>query len=273
MNRLGSFLGLLILCISNTIAAGQELNVGVHVSPIVSIPVLDKIGTSSPTLKTKTYTVNASGGLNINLRLKNVCIESGANITSRSIAFKMRLDNYTYNNLNGSVSVSSQSDVRAIGTAWAIPLQVGILLDHHEATTTYDLFGILGASYENHTVDLIGYEEASITTSNNNPNAPNISNVRNLKPEIGDNTSWYNAIIGFKINAILRNVGLIEYGLRYHYPLKNAGQHHVETLVANNTYGSAFIGDFYPRLSYVDFHLTYYFLNFQRKGKPKYNTY
>lgn len=258
---------LLIIVFIHLPAYGQELNIGAHVSPILSIPVLDKVGSISPTLKTQTINFNASGGLNINARFNKVCFETGVNVTSRSVVYKMKLDEYSYNNLNGSTTISSNTDVRATGYAWAIPLQIGFLLDHHEAVTTYDLFGIVGASYENHTSGSLSYGASVVTTGGT---GPSFTNIDNLQPAPGTQTTWYNAIIGFKINAILRKVGLIEYGLRYHYPLSNAGLYRIETIVANTTYGSVFNGDFYPRLSYLDFHLTYYFLNFRERGKPKY---
>lgn len=270
MNRLGKICSCIavLVCCSNTTYA-QELNIGVHGSPTLSIPVLDKIGEVSPTLKAKTFSaINASGGVNVNLRINKFCIETGANLTSRTVTFTMKLDEYSFNNLNGSSSIASQSDIRVLGTAWSVPLQIGYQLDHHEAKTVYDVFGIVGAAYESYTVDALGYEAAYVTTGNG-PN-PNFNNTNGLKPDLGNTTTWVNAIVGFKINAILRKVGLVEYGLRYHFPLANAGLHRMETIVANTTYGSVFKGDFYPRYSYLDFHLTYYFLNLRGMGKPKY---
>lgn len=251
----------------------QELNIGVHFSPILSIPVQDKIGDVAPTFKTQTINFNASGGLNINARFNKICFETGANITSRTVVFKMRLDEYSFNNLNSSSTISSNTDVRAMGYAWSVPLQVGYLLDHHEAATTYDLFGIAGVSYENYTATGFNYASASITTGGSTTgNSGSLTNINDLLPVAGTQTSWYNAIVGFKINAILRRVGLVEYGMRYHYPLSNAGLFRVNAVVANNNYGSVFNGDFYPRLSYIDFHFTYYFLNFRERGKPRYKS-
>ena len=177
----------------------------------------------------------------------------------------MNLDEYSYNSLGGSSSISSYSDTRSPGYAIGIPLQVGYLLDRHNAKTVYDFYGLLGLSYEMHTT--LPYSYGSVTSQTGS----SVTNNRNFYPGEGVKTNWVNIIAGFKINAILRKVGLIEYGLRYHFPLSHAGRYHVETVVSNGVYGSAFTGDFYPRLTYMDFHFTYYFLNFEKgTGRKKY---
>lgn len=212
--------------------------------------------TSHPALKMRKGNINASGGVNLNVRFGKICIETGANITTRTAIFRFNFDNYTFNNLSGIGStISGNSKIQVEGYAWAIPLQVCVLLNHHEAKTTYDLFGLIGASYETYQS---GDESYTSATSNKNGNF--LNTAATLPPE-GIQNSWVNIIAGFKINAILRKVGLVEYGLRYHYPIVPAGKYNVQFAIANGTYGSAFVGDFYPHLSYVDFHFTYYLLN------------
>lgn len=248
-------------------ASAQEIGLGFHFSPIATIPVMAKPPvTNYPSLHARKYNINASAGLNVNYRANRLCIETGGNITTRSITFRLNLDEYSYNSIGGGTSVSSYNDIRSSGYAIGIPLQVGYLLDHHEAKTVYDFYGLLGASYEMHTT--LAYAYGTRVSSHS---GSSISNSRNFYPGEGVKTNWINIIAGFKINAILRRVGLIEYGLRCHFPLSHAGLYHVETLVSNGIYGSAFTGDFYPRLAYTDLHLTYYFLNFEQgAGRKKY---
>lgn len=244
----------------------QEFSMGIHFSPIATIPMMAKPSvTNHPSLKAKKYNINASAGLNLNYRVNRICIETGGNFTTRSITFRMNLDEYSYNSLGGSSSISSYSDTRSSGYAIGIPLQIGYLLDKHDAKTVYDFYGLLGASYEMHTT--LAYAYGSVTSQTGS----SITNNRNFYPGAGVQTNWINIIAGFKINAILRKVGLIEYGLRYHFPLSHAGLYHVESVVSNGIYGSAFTGDFYPRLAYMDFHLTYYLLSFEKgTGRKKY---
>lgn len=238
-------------------AKGQEVNVGLHFSPTVSVPLLEKQSIYDPSIKVQRANINASGGANLNFRFGKVCFETGGTISSKSIVFKLKLDEYSYNNLNNSSSISSKNNIRGTGYSLSVPAQLGYLINHHEANTTYDVFALAGASYELYTAG--GYSSESATTNSNGT----ISNVNNKAPQAGQQTSWVNVIAGFKINAILRRVGLVEYGMRYHYPLGNAGKYQVETILSNGIYGSVFAGEFYPRLSYVDFHITYYFLNFK----------
>lgn len=257
-----------IICVLLLTNAGaQEFNIGLHFSPIATIPMMAKPPvTNYPSLKPKKYNINASAGLNLNYRFNRLCIETGGNITTRSITFRLNLDEYSYNSLGGSSSISSYSDTRSSGYAIGVPLQIGYLLDKHDAKTVYDFYGILGASYEMHTTAAYAY--GSGVTSQT---GTSITNNRNFYPGAGVKTNWINVIAGFKINAILRRVGLIEYGLRYHFPLSHAGLYHVESVVSNGTYGSVFTGDFYPRLAYMDLHLTYYFLSFEKgTGRKKY---
>ncbi len=257
---------IVLIFFANNIPA-QEFSMGIHFSPIATIPMMAKPPvTNHPYLKAKKYNINASAGINLNYRVNRLCLETGGNITTRSITFRLNLDEYSYNSIGSSSSVSSYNDIRSTGYAIGIPLQVGYLLDHHDAKTVYDFYGLLGASYEMHTT--LAYAYGSSTSSQY---GTTITNARNFYPGEGVKTNWFNIIAGFKINAILRRVGLIEYGLRYHFPLSHAGLYHVETLVSNGTYGSSFTGDFYPRLAYMDFHFTYYFLSFEKgTGRKRY---
>lgn len=275
MQRMVLNIRLFVLCAAFALGSpginAQELNLGLNFSPLIGMPVMDNVATNFPGVKAQRFNVNATAGLNINVRIKDFCVETGANLSSRTVVFKLKVDNYNYNNLGGSSSISAQNRTMAAGYSFSVPLILGYKLSHHELKTTYDLFGLLGSSYENYT--FFGYSYASSSTSTAGGGTTGIAtNTNNTYPLEGNNTNWINIIAGFKIHAILRKVGLVEYGIRYHYPLSNAGKYSVSTVVTNNTYGSVFGGDFYPRLSYFDFHFTYYFLNLEGgTGRKKYN--
>lgn len=274
MQRMVLNIRLFVLCAAVALgsynANAQELNLGLNFSPIIGMPVMDNVVTNFPGVKAQRFNVNATAGLNINVRVKDFCVETGANLSSRSVVFKLKVDDYNYNNLSGSSSISAQNRSIATGYSFSVPLILGYKLSHHELKTNYDLFGLLGSSYDNYT--FFGYSYTSSSTTAGGGSVTSIStNTNNSYPLEGNNTSWINIIAGFKIHAILRKVGLVEYGIRYHYPLSNAGKYSVNTIVTNNTYGSVFGGDFYPRLSYFDFHFTYYFLNLEAgTGRKKY---
>ena len=252
---------LLFTCAGNA----QEVNFGINFSPVVGVPLTDKKSNSHEALKVRKGNINATGGITLGARFGNLLVETGANASSRSVVFRLNLDNLTFNNLNSSTSISGQNTIRALGHSYSFPLIFGGLLHQHEEKYTYEVFGLLGAEYEMYTFDEYSFEHATTNSSGS------VTNVLQTTPASGTQNNWVNVVAGFKIRAILLKVGLIEYGLRYHYPISNAGNYVVSTAVANNTYGSVFTGDFYPRLSYLDFHLTYYFLNFRNgEGAKKY---
>lgn len=265
---------LLILVLRLKCVFAQELNIGITASPIISMPLMDKNSTRSPTARAQRLNWNAKAGLNINARIKNMCIETGAHISSRTVAFRMDIDNLSYNNLNGSSSVSAKSKMTATGYSYSVPLLLGYKLHDHKAQTVYNIFGLLGAAYDNYTGTGFNHVGSSSSVGSGSGSIGSVTNVTSVAPADAGTKSWLNIVAGFKVNAILKKVGLIEYGLQYHYPLENAGKFHVNTIVSNGIYGSVFGGDFYPKLSYFDFHLTYYFLNFERgMGVKKYKNY
>lgn len=256
---------ILMLLLSCMLTNAQEVNFGINFSPVVGIPLIDKKSNSADALKVRKGNINATGGITIGARFGKFLIETGANASSRTTVFRLNLDNLTFNNLNSSTSISGQNSIRALGHSYSFPLILGGLIHEHDANYTYNVFGLLGAAYEMYTFDEYSFEHATSNSSGS------ITNVLETTPAAGTQTNWINVVAGFKIRAILLKVGLIEYGLRYHYPISYAGNYKVSTAIANNTYGSVFTGDFYPRLSYLDFHLTYYFLNFKKnEGLKKY---
>lgn len=252
----------------------QEVNFGINAGPIVSMPLIKK-SSAAQVIKAQRFNINATAGLTINVRVRNICIETGANVSSRSVAFKSNLNNLAYNSLGGNSSLSAQTAVRASGYAYSVPLVVGYNLHDHKANTTYSVFGLLGASYDHYTSS--GYTSVTSSVSvggGTTAGSSGATSVENIAPSAGQVNSWVNIIAGFKINAIVRKIGLIDYGLRYHYPLSDAGRYNVSTTVSNGTYGSYFEGNFYPKLSYFDFHFTYYFFNLERgTGVKRYKNY
>lgn len=248
----------------------QEVNFGINAGPIISMPLIKK-SSAVQVIKAQRFNIDATGGLTINVRIRNICIETGAQVSTRSVAFKTKLDNLAYNSLGGNSSLSAKIKLIASGYAYSVPLVLGYNLHDHKATTTYSIFGLLGASYDYYTSS--GYSSIGSTVGTGTGNG-GLATFENPAPSAGNVNSWVNIIAGFKINAILRKVGLIDYGLRYHYPLSDAGRYNVSTTVTNGIYGSYFEGNFYPKLSYFDFHFTYYFFNLERgTGIKRYKNY
>lgn len=256
----------LVLLLRGNVSA-QEVNLGIRVSPILGMPFLDKSSVYHPALGVRKPNFNAGAGADLNIMMgKLLCLQLGGGIQSRSIVFKMKASG-SYNNIGGSSTVSAQSNVRNRGYSLVFPAELGIKLSHHEANTIYDVFGMLGASYEMYTTG--GYDYEASTVSQGGSGTITYTNTNKLYPDAGRQSNWINAVVGFKIRAVLRRVGLLEYGLEYHYPMSTAGEYRIGAVVSNSTYGSVFNGTFYPRLSHLDVRLCYYFLNIN-KGEKRY---
>jgi hypothetical protein len=204
--------------------------------------------------------------------MKKLCIEVSGSAMTKAIRFTQKLDNYNYKNIDSNSTVSGEYNLKGHSYSWAVPLQFAYLLDAHKANTTYDLYGVIGASFEMNTTTGFSETSSSVHTGNYQGVVQGTRiNIQETSPQPGVTTQWFNIIAGFKINAILRHIGLIDYGITYHFPISDAGLYHVESIISNNQYGSIYKGDFYPRLSFVDIKLCYYFLNFENgKGRKSY---
>lgn len=248
-------------------AAAQEFNIGVHVNPVFTVPVADKKNKYDPAIKIKWLQAGVGAGMNFNIRFPKLCLELSPAVMTKTISFQQTAD-YTYKNIGGSSSTNGKYTLKAQSYSWEVPLTFAWLLDAHAAQTTYNLYAVAGTSFESNTTG--GYSETSSSVSHGaiDPQTT-VAYVQNTLPGNGVTTQWWNIILGFKINAILSRVGLIDYGISWHFPLSTASLHHFDYIIANNQYGSVYTADVYPRLSYIDVKLCYYFLNLQQ-GRKKY---
>lgn len=244
----------------------QEFNIGIHANPTLNYPILEGKSAYHTDLSVRRFNIDFSGGLNLQFRTGKFFLELAPTIVSKHIRFGQKTKGYGYQTIDSSLYVDVDYTLTAGSYSYELPLSTGYLLHHHEAATTYDLYGVIGASYEMNTTRGYNYSSSGVAVGN-------FTNFRTepatTYPDAGLQQEWFNAIIGFKINAILRKVGLIEYGLSYHFPLQSAGRHTVSTIITNNQYASVYSGDFYPRLSYIDIKLCYYFLNFKKNEGVK----
>lgn len=243
----------------------QEYNLGIHINPVLVSPLLDEYSNTN-ILKVSPMRVNASAGLNLNIRIHKWCIETGANGILKTVQAS-----YTSRSFSTQTGSSKAGfNATAHSTSLEIPLQVGYLLYHHQDKTTYDLFGFIGAGYETNVTQ--GYSTSGYAYSTGSGNTP--SNTGSLefvrsKPDANIVTRWVNLIAGIKVNAILRKVGLIDYGVSFHYPLQNAGEHSLTAILAQGGSLQESTVTFSPRLAHTDIKLCYYFLNLDSRMKSK----
>lgn len=255
----------------------QELNLGLHANPTIGIPVLDSRSQSTEGLSPTVGSLHFNGGANIQVRKNNVAIETGVNFLSKNIGFKQNIVNTGY-------GLAAAYNVRVASSSIEIPLQVNYRVYHHEHKTFYDIYLVGGASYEWNKIGSYkskgtssSYGRATLSATANVSADPALVNnqMAGISSLLGAKQEWANLIVGFKVSTVIKKLGLIDYGLVYHLPLADAGLYHVEAeQQVNNTTTTSYVGDFYPRLSYIDIKLAYYFLNFEKgTGRKRYRNY
>ena len=225
----------------------QELNIGVHLNPILTRPVLSSKSVYDKEVRPVYFTLGYNAGFNLNYKLSSdVSIETGVNLVQKFIRF---------NDLRGSaLGVGADYYVSLGSTFIEVPLLFNYRIYHHDRKTNYDLDALGGAAYET------GNANSTMTGSSSLGNSNALLQV-NGSYRGNANASYVTAIIGFKINAVLRRVGLIDYGLSYHLPLEATGPYNMSVSLGNNSSVNNYSGAFYARMSYIDFKLCYYFLN------------
>lgn len=246
------------ICTLPVLSYAQEWNIGIHVNPVLTTP-MQKEKTAMPYLKLSPARLNIGGGINLNFKKGQFCIETGANGIIKTLALKYRqreLDNqagYT----ESSYTYTSES------SSLEIPLQLGYIIHHHQQKMIYDVYAILGAGYEMNTSQ--GYASRSTSFSSAATAAANGAIIFDGGyPQSGVQKQWINIIGGFKINAILRKVGLIDYGITFHYATGDAGPHQVTAYIADGGTRKEVTTAFTPSLSHIDIKLCYYFLNLDK---------
>ena len=229
----------------------QELNIGVHLNPILTHRVLSSKSVYDKEVRPVFLTFGYNAGFNLNYKLSSdVSIETGVNLVQKFIRF---------NDLRGSVFGAGADYYLSLGNTFVeVPLLFNYRIYHHDRKTNYDLYILGGAAYEK------GNTYNTMTGSSSFGNNNTLLQV-NGSYTGNTNVSYATAIIGFKINAVLRRVGLIDYGVSYHLPLQAAGPYNVSVSLGNNSSINNYSGAFYARMSYIDFKLCYYFLNLNNR--------
>lgn len=249
------------------ILSAQELNIGAHINPTFTAPVMDSRSSVEQGISYKPMHIDISGGLNIQYQFRHIALETGINLMTHTTTFKQSTD------LPGTrVGNNGREDLgawyKAFGNSYSIelPLQLNVLLHDHKKDIAYKIYGIAGMAYEVNTSTGFSYSEYSSATDNRIYYAK----VLELKPAAGTTKEWMNIIGGFKVNTVIRNIGLIDYGLVYHLPLQHAGLYYIKGVVGDDAGERINQASYYPKLSYLDIKLTYYFLNFEQGKKKRY---
>jgi len=249
-------LTLLSVLTITTAAAAQELNLGAHVNPILTTPFLDGASQADSRINISKARLGVNLGVDANLVYGKWRLQTGANLMHKSVSYYQRTASYN--------SIAYSKDIIE-STSVEVPLLLGYKLATRNRNTYYHVYGVAGISYE---WNMIGAVSSKSGVSGSGGGA---SVAGYDMQSVGDNTRWVNLVAGVNFNAILRNVGLIDYGLTYQLPLGNSGGYTVAQDVNVGTGTINYRGTYYPRMAYINFKLCYYFLSLRDGGLKRYS--
>jgi hypothetical protein len=237
----------------------QEYNLGIHLNPTLTIPIIDGASTYDKEIGRRAR-IGYNVGANINYKNGPVSLETGVNIVSKAVQFRQHI-------ISTYTGGASYYYTRFTGTGFEFPLLVGYKAFHNSGKNPYDFYVQGGGSYEIFTNDGTAggsrlYGDGAMSINTGVPGPP---------PD--RKHTWFNAIVGFKINTIVKKLGLIDYGMTYHLPFDYAGPYHTAAEVTLPNGSNRYVGTFRPLMSYLDVKLCYYFLNFDKSfSRMKYRS-
>ncbi len=251
---------LVLLVVLAPIAYGQVLstapvwNIGVHINPAFTTALRGSDSHYDAQLRPVYIAPGINTGVNLQYRLPEMTFEASINVVSKAFVIRQRLRHFA--NVSG-FDQTRNNHLKAVSysTSLEVPFIASYCLHHHDRKMVYDVHALAGCSAELNSVT--GF---SVITSGN---TGSIVRQEYTLPEAGTKHIWVNAIAGFKIQAILRIIGLIDYGVAWHIPIQKSGPYYITTEVKDYDSGNTKVldGEYHPHLGYLDFRLCYYFLN------------
>lgn len=239
----------------------QEINIGAHLNPILCIPVPTAQGTRDRELRMSPAKPGYSYGLGASITTGRLSVEAGASLVEKH--YSVRQSDFKTATQTGITAKSS------FGSAHLeVPVVLRYTLSEHIGQVHYSTLLLAGVSYEWMNPEVISDARRRDSAASGDYRV----SVRSTPLPDAANLAWANLIAGAQIRAVMRGVGLIEYGLALHLPLQATGPYEVETVVMDNGgRNRRFHGEFYPRLAYLDFRIRYCFLNYKRgEGRVRY---
>lgn len=239
-------------CFIHHIVQAQELNIGIHANPTIATPILSKGRSALQEDVSMALRVGYNVGANINVKFSKASLELGANYLAKALTVTQ-----TQRQLGFDTYYRVVMPLKAV----EVPLTLNVLMHHHDNNKVYDVYFMAGAAYE---TGIVGSSLASAVYSGAGGGSVGFSVDGQY---LGDRRySTITPIIGFKINAVLRNVGLIDYGLSFHLPVSANGPYMIESLY-NIGGTSGYKNTIYAHVGYIDIKLAYYFLNIGKDMK------
>lgn len=231
----------------------QEFNVGFHINPTLTTASLGDASTVDKYTNVKPLKLGYNIGANLNFKTNKIGVELALNMVRKSMKELHRVgSNYGYNTYY-TFSVPTNT--------FEFPLMLGYLAYKSTKEDAYfDLYVQAGAGYE--------LNNTSTKTSNLSSENSGANKLTAIGAYTGPSmVSSITPVIGLKINAIVRRLGLIDYGIYYHFPLQETGPYVSTATYTIGTISSTTVNTVYSRLSYIDIKLCYYFYSIGKDGK------
>lgn len=230
----------------------QELNLGVHLNPTLTLPLLDNHSVHDREIRPALFKPGYNIGANAKLQFGKLNLEATINIVQKSVQFMQKSEQSIFS------SGTSRYSERYNNTSFELPLLLGYTIHEHNKKQIYKVDLLAGCSYEYFSLDGTasgGGEYGSAGVS--------INGTQTFH-DLYDHREWANMVVGANIRAIVRHLGLIEYGLSWHIPLSPGPTYSISTTLSDS-YGNQrqYNGTFVPKVSYLDFKLCYYFLSYK----------
>lgn len=244
---------LVVFCLSAINIYAQEFNVGFHLNPILTTASLGNSSAVDKYTTVKPVRLGYNVGANLNFKVKKVGIELALNMIGKSMKEEHRVgSNFGYNTYY-TLTVPT--------TTFEFPLMLGYMVHKNKKEDAYfDLYVQAGAAYE---LNSTSTKPGKLETSNLGANKLAASGAY-AGPAM---VSGVTPVVGVKVNAIVRNLGLIDYGVYYHFPLQENGPYNSTAKYSVGTSSSTVNNSLYARLSFIDIKFCYYFYSVGREGK------
>ncbi len=235
-------LGILFFLAPSIIFSQNSISLGIKTNPVFNHVIANKGSELDKTTLRIIRGFTPLYGANIVFYRKGeLGIEAGINRVYKRHGIFYYFDNEFTDNARGGF----------ITTSTEIPFSISYKI-YENFILNYKLFLLSGFSFNRHRY----YRDFSGTRLNYK-----YSIVHEVSEADFGYKSYSNSIFtGFKINAIIKNFGMVEYGLSYHYDFKQMPPFEIFGTV--NVF-TPFQAKLVPRLNYININLTYYFLSIQ----------
>lgn len=231
---------LLLLLLLPVFCSGQELNFGLHLSPLLPLP--HSTSTKAENMVIRPSGISFNAGADLRLAAKKWYIGSEFDFLKRSYAA-----GFVYRD---GLAHKTYALTRVTNTSLEVPVTLGIRLHHHEARYKYNVFLTGAVAHGWGGGDVYSGEIGSYNSSSATYSSAKFTDLKGFGP-------YRSFAIGANVHAILRKAGLLSYGLEFHYPMEEGPHYSIDITDVNSNH----IVITEPRLPHLDVKLCYYFFS------------